>query len=109
MSQAHQVLSDMVSGASSVFYDPDRNGGALQRDHPVLDSLLSTARMQPLRPMLHAMRWRKSPGEVALLQRSADAAAAGLLACMCSTAPGVPEFGIASLFGEAPPYPDESN
>jgi Xaa-Pro aminopeptidase len=54
--------------------------------------------LQPLRPLLHPLRWRKSQAEVAALRRSAGAAAAALRACIGHTRPGRHERDLAALF-----------
>lgn len=52
----------------------------------------------PLQPLMHRLRWHKSPGECAALRASAAAGAAALRTCMEATRPGVTEGGLEALF-----------
>lgn len=53
--------------------------------------------VEALEPVLFAMRPHKSPGELALLRRSAEIAAEGIAEAMRCTAPGVYEFQLAAV------------
>ena len=55
-------------------------------------------RVHALRPLLHRLRWVKSPSEVALMAASASAAADAVAACMAATVPGGREASLAALF-----------
>jgi Xaa-Pro aminopeptidase len=54
----------------------------------------------PPPPGLRRLRLRKSPGELALMRASAEAAAGALRRCMQISHPGVRESSLAATFGE---------
>ena len=54
--------------------------------------------LRALLPMLHRLRWRKSPAEIALLAASTDATAQALRTCMAHTWPGLTEQDLEAHF-----------
>ena len=87
--------------AASVFVDRNQTskftGRALAAlevatpQHPLHDT-------EPLQPLMHRLRWRKSAGECAALRASAAAAAAAMRTCMAATRPGVSEGALEATF-----------
>lgn len=57
-------------------------------------------RVQPLRPLLHRLRWRKSGAELRLMRTSALVAGAAVRRCIGISQPGVHEGALAATFGE---------
>jgi Xaa-Pro aminopeptidase len=55
-------------------------------------------RVQSIRPLLHQLRWRKSPGEIAAMRRSVSAGAAAVHACIAATEPGIGEHALSALY-----------
>ena len=55
-------------------------------------------RVQPLRPLMHRLRWRKSPAELRLMRASALVAGAAVARCVGLTRPGVREGALAAAF-----------
>ena len=53
---------------------------------------------RPLRPLLHRLRWIKSPAEIELLAASCSSAARALRACIAHTQPGLIESDFAARF-----------
>jgi Xaa-Pro aminopeptidase len=53
---------------------------------------------EPLAPLMHKLRWRKSPAEITAMEATCDAAALAIAACMAHTRPGVHEQDLAALF-----------
>ncbi|KAK3272650.1 hypothetical protein CYMTET_19071 [Cymbomonas tetramitiformis] len=51
-----------------------------------------------LRPVMHHLRWRKSPAEVEVMRRSAELSAAAMSRCMAESHGGVEENTLASIF-----------
>ena len=87
----------MLPGASTVLCDADRAPADLLQH---LGSAPSSVRdrLRPLRPLMHRLRWLKSPAELELMRRSAGLAAGAMLACMHASQPGVSEARLAALF-----------
>jgi Xaa-Pro aminopeptidase len=87
-----------------VAVDDDRpgafKGSAIRR---ALQEAARRRQLARLRPYLHALRWRKSPAEVALLRRSARAAAQAMQRCMQLSHGGASESAIAATFGALRP------
>lgn len=54
--------------------------------------------VQPLRPFLHQLRWRKSAGEIAAMRRSVTAGAVAVRACIAATQPGIGEHALAAMY-----------
>lgn len=54
--------------------------------------------VQPLRPLLHHLRWRKSDAEIAAMRRSVATGAAAVRACIAATQPGIGEHALAALY-----------
>ena len=55
-------------------------------------------RVQQLRPLMHRLRWVKSPAELALMRASAGLAVAAMEDCLRQSHPGVGEHRLAALF-----------
>lgn len=95
-------LSTMLAAASTIVLEPESpNLAPLAATVSQLPGTVLAAqqgRVQPLRPLTHKLRWRKTPAELALMRRSAAAAASAMTQCMAHTRPGVSEHTIASLF-----------
>lgn len=54
--------------------------------------------VQPLRPLMHKLRWRKSPSEVAAMRRTVRAGTAAVRACIEATEPGLGEHALSTLY-----------
>ena len=50
-------MQHMVSTASSVLFDPERSGGALQKQASVLNRALQLGQAKPLRELIHQLRY----------------------------------------------------
>ena len=111
--QLHSRLSPLLSAASLVLCDEDRSNGADPRYSSLVEERLlwkttttggggggggggeraagaasvasSAAKVQPLRPHTHSLRWVKSAAELALMRRSAQMAASGMRAAMAAS------------------------
>eukprot|EP00887_Chlorella_sp_A99_P006650 scaffold3.g6650.t1 len=100
MSEAGNLLDSLLSGASTVVCDSESPAVAaspLPR-LPAMQAALARGRVQPLWPLMHQLRWVKSPAELALMRRSATLAAGAVARCMAASVPGVREHSIAALF-----------
>lgn len=75
-----------------------------QREWNSTEAVAATAsgarclQVQPLRPLLHKLRWRKSPAEIAAMRRSVAAGAEAVRACIAVTHPGMGEHALAALY-----------
>ena len=116
--QLPAALGDVLSGASAILYDRDGSsgggssggggsgGGSLDAGPAGLHHLPAfleaslQSRVHPLRPLLHSLRWRKSPAELALMRRSAQLAAGAMAECMRLShgAGGTHEHSLAAAF-----------
>jgi Xaa-Pro aminopeptidase len=54
--------------------------------------------MQPLTPIMHELRWQKSPAEIVSMEATCNAASLAIGTCMAHTRPGVQEHHLAALF-----------
>ncbi|KAL4459002.1 hypothetical protein ABPG75_013867 [Micractinium tetrahymenae] len=105
LSKMPSRLSEVLSGATAVLFDNDRQAGqdaacavrALRQLAPFQEAQ-QQRRLQPLRPLLHKLRWRKSPAELALMRQSAQLAAAAMRECIQMSHPGVHEHQLAAAF-----------
>jgi Xaa-Pro aminopeptidase len=127
---AHELqarLVPLLASARAVFFDLDRPSGYMyaqvraaleevarrgaaagnnkQQRPPSSAFASSPPRVHALRPLLHRLRWVKSPAEVALMASSASAAADAVTACMAATGGGTgasptttTEAALAALF-----------
>src|SRR4029077_19272184 len=93
---------------------PESGEDGFQKDVVAkLHKLAPLANFSDLRPILTRMRMVKSPGEIGLIRKAAEASIEAHLAAMKAVRPGVWEYEIASLmeyeFGrrgsEWPAYP----
>lgn len=78
----------------------DRFDGRPSREDTLVDFLSTThpgLSVASVEPVLHPLRHRKSPAEVALLRASSVAAAAGIAEAMRSAAPGRYEYHLAAV------------
>lgn len=50
-------LQHLVSTASSVLFDPDKSGGALQKQAAVLSRALQLGQARPLQGLMHKLRY----------------------------------------------------
>jgi len=108
-SELSRRVYDMCRAApSGMLFDVDRTSSFLYSIvRTALDQLQSDAQghkssnqspqpfpLNPLRPLLHHLRLRKSPAEMELMRRSAAVAAQAMAACIRSTRPGLTEWDI---------------
>lgn len=100
MSQMPAHLSEVLSGATTILCDLDQHPEAVAavRKLPPFQQAAQQHRVQPLRPLLHRLRWRKSAGELALMRHSAQLAAAAMTECIQMSHPGVQEHQLAATF-----------
>lgn len=102
LSEAPDRLAAMLGAASAVAMDLDRPDiGPLANavaQLPALKAAAGRGAVLPLRPLVHRLRWIKSPAELSLMRKSAAAAAAAMTDCMARSAPGVSEHSIAAHF-----------
>lgn len=100
--QLHDRLAPLLDAAQIVLLDEDRPMDPALAAAPALARARAAARTRPLKPAAHALRWAKSPAELALMARSAALAAAGVRAAMAATAAtGATEARLASAFEAA--------
>jgi len=98
-SQLHDRLAPLLDAAPLVLLDDDRALDPGLATAPALARARAAARVRALRPATHALRWVKSPAELALMARSAALAADGMRAAMAaSVAAGATEARVASAF-----------
>ena len=67
MSQMPAKLGKMLSSASSIYYDADKQqldggGGSPLRQLPALVEASQQHRLQSLRPLMHRLRWARRGG-----------------------------------------------
>ena len=106
LSEMPQRLSRMLTGASSVAVDvnggvppPPLAGTPIPVAHlPVVKAMQGQGKTQSLRHLVHQLRWIKSPAEVHLMRRAAEAATSAMVECMQRSTPGVSEHSLASIF-----------
>lgn len=96
MSEMASRVSTMMDAASSVALDAAVSDPLNKL--PSYKSAASQGRVQSLKPLVHALRWIKSPAELQLMRRSAAIAAAAMADCMKNSHHGTSEHAIASLF-----------
>lgn len=101
--QLPERLCSLLSNDTTVLYDVDR-GSALHHAAGPLQDALASGRVRPLRPMLHHMRWCKSPAELALLGGAVGVASDALRDVMGGSGSGrgregVHEYQVAARFG----------
>ena len=91
-----------LAGADAIFADEDaardRFVAAALGTAGVASSRLGAekTRIKPLRPLVHALRWRKSRAEIHAMRLSVEADIAGFHAAMRVSAPGVAERDAAA-------------
>lgn len=89
-----QLPAPLQLGAvqGKVLVDQERSLGngsrPLAKELRVVGSAVQEGRTRPLRPLLHQLRWVKSPTEVELMRQSARLAARSLRECMREAVPG---------------------
>ncbi|KAL6771209.1 ICP55 [Auxenochlorella protothecoides x Auxenochlorella symbiontica] len=99
MSELPRQLPRMLGSSSAVYYDAGRHASSELRALSTAELGVREGALRALRTLTHAARWRKSPGELALMARSSALAEAGLLRAMRqSGAPGVGEHHLAAGF-----------
>lgn len=86
---SHQQQQQQRASSSSSSSSPSSPSSSFASSPP---------RVHALRPLMHRLRWVKSPSEVALMAASASAAADSVAACMAATSPGAREAALAALF-----------
>ncbi|EFN53170.1 hypothetical protein CHLNCDRAFT_136970 [Chlorella variabilis] len=91
-------LGSLLGDASAVLYDAEAKESCAVRQLPAFQEATAQQRVQPLRPLMHKLRWRKSPAELALMQHSAQLAAAAMSGCIQRSQPGVHEHQLAVVF-----------
>lgn len=100
LSQMPSHLDRLLNDAPAILYDGDgdaKDGTSLSQ-LPAFQRATKQRKVQPLRPLLHKLRWRKSPAELALMRHSAKLAAAAMLGCIQQSHPGVHEHKLAASF-----------
>ena len=91
-----------LAGADAIFADEDaardRFVAAALGTAGVASSRLTAheTRIKPLRPLVHALRWRKSRAEINAMRLSVEADIAGFHAAMRVSAPGIAERDAAA-------------
>jgi Xaa-Pro aminopeptidase len=103
MQELTRRLPDLAAGAPAVMFDFDRPSG-FHHAHVRAAVEAATgggrgARAQPLRPLLHRLRWRKSGAELQLMRTSALVAGAAIRRCIGISRPGIHEGALAATFG----------
>jgi Xaa-Pro aminopeptidase len=101
-------LPEISAGAPAILFDFDRTSGF---QYPSVRAAVEAAcgagggaaaalpRPQALRPLMHRLRWRKRPAELALMRASALAAGSAIRRCIGISRPGVYEGELAATFG----------
>eukprot|EP00892_Ulva_mutabilis_P000914 jgi/Ulvmu1/10823/UM069_0059.1 len=103
------LTSKLARGTATptVFIDRNRSSIYAQRALGALEAIPPLQRSmqqqhmhstEPLQPLLHRLRWLKSPGECDALRASAAAAAVAMRTCMAATRPGVSEGALEAAF-----------
>lgn len=90
ISEMPKRLNQMVSEASSIVYDSDRHDGFESSSNnssgmqslPAFVEAMHAGRTQGLRPLMHNLRWVKSPAELALMKQSSQIAGRSIMGCM---------------------------
>ncbi|KAL4859087.1 Intermediate cleaving peptidase 55 [Chlorella vulgaris] len=98
ISQLPSRLGSMLGEASAVLYDAESKDPCAVLHLPAFQAAAARHCLQPLRPLMHKLRWRKSAAELALLRRSAKLAAAAMAGCIQQSHPGVHEHLLAASF-----------
>lgn len=106
LSEATQHVESMFATAPVIAIDTDAvepaamhsPTSALLRQLPAYLAAKAQHRLQPLRPAVHHMRWRKSAAEAQLMRNSAAVAAQAMRQCMQKSYNGVSEHQLATLF-----------
>lgn len=102
LSEMPQQLSTMLGTASAVALDTDRPDvmplASAVGQLPAFKHAQGAGKIQPLKQLVHRLRWVKSDSELALMRRSAGLAAHAMSECMKGSFPGVSEHSMAALF-----------
>lgn len=100
LSQLPSRLGPLLGDASAVLFDSAQpaDPACPVRALPAFQAAAAEQRVQPLRPLTHRLRWRKSAAELALMRRSARLATAAMAGCMARSRPGVSEHELAAHF-----------
>jgi Xaa-Pro aminopeptidase len=102
-SELPQRLNATLASAPMIAMDIDRSESSAPSTPAAaqltaLRSADSQGRVQPLKPLVHQLRWSKSAAELGLMRQSAAAATSAMMECMRASHPGVSEHFLASLF-----------
>ncbi len=93
-------LSKAVTGFGKLYTLRPRTAAADRDPEPAraaaLEKIVPTAELADARPALTEMRMVKSPGEIALIQKAADASVAAHLAAWKRARPGLAEYQVAA-------------
>ena len=102
LSEMPQKLSTMIGTAVTVALDSGRTDvsplASVVAQLPGVQAAEGRGKVQPLRELMHRLRWIKSKGELALMRESANAAAAAMRDCMARSGDSVSEHSIAAHF-----------
>lgn len=100
MGEAGGALGRMVAGAAAVLCDPEAPAlqSSLLGQLPALREARHGGRLAALRPLMHSLRWVKSPAELALMRSSARLASGAMRDCVAASRPGAREHALAALF-----------
>lgn len=98
MSQLSSRLPGFLAGAQQVLCDLPAISRSRHLSAALSASKVADKAISPLAPLMHRLRWVKSPAEVDAMRRSSRVAASGIKKCMQRTQPGVFEFQLAADF-----------
>lgn len=101
VSEMPKRLRSMLESYQSIFINAENDASAANSIFSLRDALgkvRSQSRLQSLRPLVHQLRWTKSPAELNLMRRSVSAATDAMIAAMKSSSHGITEHYLASFF-----------